>query len=85
MNIRDNLKDNVGTIMGLFAAICGFLVIIAMAGVPISKTIIIICGAAPSFCTAVIGVFQGKNPNGSTKTPTQVTNQNNEAAVTKEP
>ena len=79
-----NIKENLSTIIAILSALCGFLIVISGAGLHFPAWVIIICGSAPSFFTTVIGILTGRNPDGTTKTPRQVDNLNNEAAATKD-
>ena len=40
-----NIKDNLGTIVGLISAVCGFIIILGTSGINIPKAVLIVCGA----------------------------------------
>jgi hypothetical protein len=56
---------------------------LSQSGIDMPKWVIIVCGTIPPFCLTVVGILQGKNPNGTTKTPIQVNELNKEAVDTK--
>jgi len=73
-----NLKDFVTTTCGILIAVCGAVVIAVHSGLVIlsepmvnASTLIVIVA------TAVSSYFNGKNPDGSRKTPSQIAAQLN--------
>ena len=70
----ENLKDVLTTIAAVIAAIGGFIVALSQMGLTMPSWLIILAGAIPAFCTTIIGIFTGKNADGSAKTTKQINN-----------
>ena len=74
----NNLKDILSTICGVIIAICGAgSGLIWQLGVTLPKWVSILAIALAGVAVIVLGLLQGKNPDGSTKTPEQINNQLN--------
>ena len=80
-----NIKDKLSTICGAIIFLCGpGTGLLWTLGVPLPKWLIAIAVAFAGIAGYVITYLIGKNPDGSTKTPTQVNALNTESANTKE-
>lgn len=79
-NIKDTMTKIAAWLAG-FGTILAGLNVIAL-HLPVWVTAI--GGAMVGIAAVINGIYGGKNPDGTTKTPTQVVTQNNEAAATKE-
>ena len=74
----NNLKDILSTICGVIIAICGAgSGLIWLLGVTLPTWVSILAIALAGVAVIVLGLLQGKNPDGSTKTPEQINNQLN--------
>ncbi len=79
MGDLSNIKDTLTTIAGIMLAIGGIIVGLGPAGVVVPgwlATVGIVLGAAGA---GIIGWAQGKNPNLTKKSETEVANQNAQA------
>ena len=87
MQFSSNIKDVLSTIAGVLGAIAfvGGTIIASLvqSGVVIPVFLTIIVGAAGAVSVALIGLLNGKNPDGTTKTSTQVVQANKLAEQTK--
>jgi hypothetical protein len=78
--MKSNLKDVVTTTCAIVIAACAGVLGAEHAGqLQLSPTVSGILTLIPFIATAVIGVLTGKNPDGSTKSAEQVTNQNSQS------
>ena len=85
LKVMNNLKDILSTICGVIIAICGAGTgLIWQLGITLPHWISVVAIALAGVAVIVLGLLQGKNPNGSTKTPTQVNELNTQAKDTKE-
>jgi VIT1/CCC1 family predicted Fe2+/Mn2+ transporter len=66
-----DIKNVVTTICGLIIAICGALLGVATQ-VTLPSWLITTCIISMAVATAILGFFSGRNPDGSSKTPTQL-------------
>jgi hypothetical protein len=71
----NNLKDKLSNICGIILAICTALVTTTASGISLPTWLITACGILIAISGAIIGVLTGKAPDGSTKTPRQITEQ----------
>lgn len=72
----NNLKDNLTTICGIIAAICSVLITTHIGGLNLPTWLITTCSVLSAISLAIIGFLTGKNPNGTTKTSVQISNDN---------
>jgi hypothetical protein len=83
-----NLKDLMTTIAGVlgFLSFVGGIImgVLTQNAVAIPKVFIIVVGICGALAAGLLGYFSGKNPDGTTKTSTQVIELNKQAAETKE-
>ena len=73
-----NIKDIATNIAGGLGFAGGAILALAGVGVVFAAPVVAAAGGAVALSTFIIGWFSGKNPDGSSKTPTQVTTQNEE-------
>lgn len=80
MNLS-NIKDTLTTIAGILGALAvagtGLLVTLAQYNIPVPNIYIILISVVGVLSTAILGYFNGKNPDGSSKTPDQISKQLN--------
>ena len=62
-----DLKETLTTYAALIAAVCGFIIILSQSGINMPSWLVIVCGAVPSFCTTVVGIFTGRDKDGKKK------------------
>jgi hypothetical protein len=79
----NNLKDVITTICGFILLFCGSTGVIWTLGVVLPNWVKVVATLLATVAGALIAYFQGKNPNGTTKTAVQVDKLNAEAAATK--
>jgi ABC-type transport system involved in multi-copper enzyme maturation permease subunit len=88
MQFSSNIKDLLSTIAGVAGAVAfvgGTIVAsLTQSGIVVPIFITIIVGVCGAISVALIGLLNGKNPDGKTKTLTQVTESNKLAKETKE-
>ena len=80
-----NIKDWLSTLCGIDFLAGGAIVAISLSGVKLPTWLVGLGATLVAASGAVAKVLQGKNPDGSTKTPTQVNEMNAEAANTQPP
>lgn len=85
MERTSNIKDKLSTICGAILVLCGpGTGILWTLGVKLPQWAITVALALAGVALMTGYILQGKNPDGSTKTPTQVNELNTQAADTKE-
>ncbi len=83
MNTTSNLKDRLTTIAGIILALTGTVLTLEKAGVVLPSYVTTTATALGIIAGSVVAYLTGKSPDGTTKTPEQVVNQNADAPVTK--
>jgi hypothetical protein len=76
-----NIKDTLTTIAGIIGAI-GAAIVAVSSQITLPTWITSTGGISVAISVAVVGYLTGKNPNGTTKSDTQVTNQNAQSKST---
>jgi len=67
-----NWKDFLSTIVAVISAIVGFIVLLSLNGLAMPQWVLIVAASLPSFLTTLVAIFQGKNPDLTTKTEKQL-------------
>jgi hypothetical protein len=83
----DNIKDTMTTIagyLGAFAFVSATIVgSLIQSGIVIPLFVTALIGACGAASVAILGWYNGKNPDGSKKTVAQITEQNAKAEATR--
>ena len=72
-----NIKDIMTTIAGALGFVSGAILAVAAAGVVLPAIVLTIAAVAGSLSVFIIGWYNGKNNDGSSKTPEQLNAQVN--------
>ena len=80
-----NIKDWLSTLCAAAFAIGTAIVGISLSGVKLPTWLVGLGATLIGVSGTIAKILQGKNPDGSTKTPTQVAELNSEAAATQPP
>ena len=71
-----NLKDNITVICGIILTICGILTGLVQSGITLPEWIQPTCVTVGAICGGIIAYLTGKNSDGTTKKPEQLTSKN---------
>jgi hypothetical protein len=71
----ENLKDRISTICGIILLISGCILTVSTAGVALPVVVTTYATLGASISGGVLAYLTGKNPDGSTKTASQINEQ----------
>jgi hypothetical protein len=80
-----NIKSTLSTIAGILGAIGVIIGSLGTQGIALPEWVYIVGGVCGTVSITLIGILQGRNPDGTVKTPIQVSDINTKAAETKPP
>jgi len=79
MKPTSNIKDTLTSIAGACLLLSGAVLGASQYGIVLPSVVLGIAGSVATISGGVIAYLTGKNPDGSTKSPDQVANQNTQA------